>query len=521
MPSGGCASSRLSERKHARDAATMSEREREIKLAAPLGFRMPDLSEPSGELTSGPVETIELDAVYYDTDDLRLARTGASLRHRNDEGWVVKLPRSTEGNGLLDRSTYSFAGADDAPPAEALDLVRGIVRKAPIGAVAHLHTTRRCVQVFTLEGARLAELTDDDVQVCDGDRLVDRFRELEIELADGVPADRVDEIVERLRAAGARPPEPTPKVVRALGPRAQGQPDLVPVQVGKGATVEEVLRAALSAAAAKLVASDAGIRTGDDPEDIHDARVATRRVRSHLRTFRTVVDEQWANNLRAELKWLGGLLGAVRDAEVLQARLLAKVDRLPESDQPAARRLLTSLDRQRTDGRKTLLDAMRSDRYLELLERVIAAAQRPRVLLRVEDEDDRKVMQDLARRPWNHLRDAVGDLPDEPADEELHAVRIRAKRARYAVEAVSPVFGKPARQFARALTDLQDVLGEHQDAVVAGKWLRDTAAATGEEMLGFVAGELVALERDDALHARAAWPKAWRAANRKRLHSWL
>jgi CHAD domain-containing protein len=99
----------------------------------------------------------------------------------------------------------------------------------------------------------------------------------------------------------------------------------------------------------------------------------------------------------------------------------------------------------------------------------------------------------------------------------LHRVRILAKRARYAAEAVLPVFGKRARAFARAMAAVQDVLGEHQDAVVAGEWLRAHATGTG----AFVAGELVAIERRAGEDARDEWPRVWASARRKKLRRWM
>jgi CHAD domain-containing protein len=120
--------------------------------------------------------------------------------------------------------------------------------------------------------------------------------------------------------------------------------------------------------------------------------------------------------------------------------------------------------------------------------------------------------------PWKHLRAAVDAAEADPSDEALHAARIRAKRVRYAAEAVAPVFGKRARGFAEAAVGLQDVLGEHQDAVVAGAWLRE--AATGSPSEAFVAGRLAGIETEAALAARAAWPKTWKALSRKKLRFW-
>jgi CHAD domain-containing protein len=497
--------------------------EREIKLAAPPAVTLPPLSDALAGVIAEPAGTRHLLATYYDTDDLRLARAGASLRHRNDEGWAVKLPVGARGDGLLDRATYSFAGNGDDPPSEALDLVRAYVRTASLAPVARLRTIRRATHLRTAQGNPIGEVTDDDVTVVSGDAPVRAFRELEFEIADGAPEAQTTAIVARLRAAGAGEPDPTPKIVRALGPRAAEPSD---VEAGAGATqgVGAVVSSALRAAVAKLVTNDPGVRRGDDPEELHQARVATRRLRAHLGTFRRLLEEHWADALRADLQWLGTAFGAVRDADVLLDRLEGRLEQVPGRDRPDGKRIFELLRAQRERARDDLLVILRSDRYAELLERLVQAAREPRLAPRVDDEvdeTDEVVLAAAVRRPWNHLRDAVESLPDDPADEQLHAVRKRAKRARYAAEAVESVFGKPARAFARALTEVQDVLGEHQDAVVAADWLRTAAAQVHDERAAFVAGELVALEHEAGLAARRAWPEVWADASNKKHRRWL
>src|SRR5262249_20554557 len=124
------------------------------------------------------------------------------------------------------------------------------------------------------------------------------------------------------------------------------------------------------------------------------------------------------------------------------------------------------------------------------------------------------------REPWGRLRATVDELPEDPPDAQLHEVRIEAKRCRYAAEAVAPAIGKRARAFAKAIADLQDVLGEHQDAVVAEAWLREVAsAAIGREV--FVAGQLASPERLEIDRTRKAWGEVWQAASKKKLRQWL
>jgi CHAD domain-containing protein len=115
---------------------------------------------------------------------------------------------------------------------------------------------------------------------------------------------------------------------------------------------------------------------------------------------------------------------------------------------------------------------------------------------------------------------AVEALGDDPADHALHEVRIRAKRVRYAAEAAAAVIGKPARKLAAACAELQGVLGDMQDAVVAEAWLRHEATSMSPGQ-ALIAGELVAMQRQDKAACRATWSKAWKAASARQLRSWL
>jgi CHAD domain-containing protein len=161
---------------------------------------------------------------------------------------------------------------------------------------------------------------------------------------------------------------------------------------------------------------------------------------------------------------------------------------------------------------------MAGPRYVAVLDRLVTAAQSPE-LLPEADGKAAEVLPALVLRPWKKLAKAVKELDDPPPDEQLHAVRIRAKRCRYAVEAVASVVGKEAKRLASAVAGLQGVLGDHQDAVVAEGWLREAAKAPGVSRL--VAGELIALQRVEAEENRQAWWAAWREAKDPKLRKWL
>lgn len=282
--------------------------------------------------------------------------------------------------------------------------------------------------------------------------------------------------------------------------------------------VEDAVRGALGRSVARLLRHERGVRAGEDPEDVHQARVATRRLRSDLRTFGDVLEPSWAAPLRSELQWLSELLGAVRDAEVLRDRLRSRLTRLPEEDRPAAERLIATLNVRRDEARAPLLAAMEAGRYRRLVDSAVAAAREPRVLPEIASAPADAALRPALEPLWKDLAAAVDRVVAEATDESLHAARIGSKRLRYAAEAVAPVFGKRARRFAIAATALQDVLGEHQDAVVAVAWLREVAQATPSA--AFVAGQLVALETDAADAARADWPPAWKTLSRKKLRFW-
>jgi CHAD domain-containing protein len=159
---------------------------------------------------------------------------------------------------------------------------------------------------------------------------------------------------------------------------------------------------------------------------------------------------------------------------------------------------------------------MRTDRYIDLIERLVEASRAP-ALTPQADQPAATAMPALARRDWKRLRKGVKRLPEAAADADLHRIRILAKRARYAAEAAAPIAGKTVPLFAEAAAALQDVLGDHQDSATAQRWLR--GAGTGPR--AFVAGELSALEREAAADDRAKWPKVWKKLDRKRLRRWM
>src|SRR5438067_116872 len=378
-----------------------------------------------------------METVYYDTADLRLAPWGVSLRRRAGEGWTLELapPPSTPGKpgAVLERDELTFQGGAAKPPEAALEVVRAYVRKAELVPVARLSTVRRRVRLVDATGTRVAEVVDDEVSVRDGRRVAARFREIEVEVPSSNGAEGADPtegiiapLVTRLRGAGAGAPDPTPKHIRALGPRAIEPPEVSPQPLAPDAAAKDLIKNAIAESVAALLHHDPLVRTGRDPEAVHQARVATRKLRSNLRTFGPLLDVEWTEPLRSELGWLAIGLGAVRDREVLLERLRDRAQSLPASDLRSAASLLHLLELDIESLRQNLATDLDSQRYLDLLERLVEAAHSPATIGGAEQPAS-TALPPLATTPWRRLRAAVRRLQVIPTDAELHRIRILAK----------------------------------------------------------------------------------------------
>ncbi|HVM58662.1 MAG TPA: CYTH and CHAD domain-containing protein [Gaiellaceae bacterium] len=452
--------------------------EYERKLEAPDGFELPPLG-------GSPLETRIFTSVYHDVADGSLARAGITLRRRTERGrsvWQLKLP-SVDARLELEQP-----GGPAAPPDEMRALLAAHLRHGPLSPVAELRTRRRG-QLVSRNGTT-AEVTVDEVAVMDAHRVSDEFVEVEIELRSGDPSG-LDEIAGEVASAGAVPSGGTPKLFRALGLTGPPPPPDDPF---------EALRARLQAQLTEILRHDPGTRLGTDPESLHDMRVAVRRSRALLRAGRALIASD-TEALNAELQWLGAVLGAVRDLDVLLGRLHAEAAELGGVDEKAAEQLLRALERERRRDRTAMLRALRSPRYLNLLDRYQAE------LDALEPSGEDVSLDALARRELKKLRKAVTALPADPRDDELHRVRKLGKRARYAAELAGH------DDVVRRAKALQDVLGEHQDAVVAEERLR-TLAAAATPAQALAAGRLVDREQERRAATRAAWAKTWRKLER-------
>jgi CHAD domain-containing protein len=498
-----------------------SAREQEQKYSVHGLFSLPELADPAAGLAGAhamPSQTLR--AVYYDSADLRLARDGITLRHRTGEGparWTLKLPAGPRGEaeGALVRDEIEVFGTGREVPAELSSLLTGWLRGAQLGPVATLRTARSILMLHGEEGEDLLEVVDDTVSVQEGRRVVSRFREIEVEVKGELPPLALASVTSSLAAAGAVPGDQLPKVVRALGPRAVAPPELPqPGKVLASDPASELVAASLRTGTRRLLLADIGVRRREE-DAVHQMRVACRRMRGDLKTFRPLIEPLWGESLRTELSWLAGCLGDARDLEVLRERLRGMVNGgIPPYDIEAFERIDAILAEREEVALGVGADALASERYLRLLDLLVDAARAP-VVSEAASASCSKALPPLVRGTWDKLAKRARKLTHDDHDELWHEARIKAKQARYAAEAVTDVLGKGAARMAAAAKAAQEVLGEHQDAAIAAETLNELGHAHLDDgELCLVAGRLVQANRCAVADARRAFGPAWKAARK-------
>ncbi len=439
----------------------------------------------------GPAREHRMRAVYVDTRDLLLARHRVTLRRREggyDEGWHLKLPRRDGARLEVHAPLGEGPGRLRAPAGLVAEVAAALGDAWPEGAdaallpVAVLRTHRIEVDLLDPGADRvLAQLCDDTVTALPRGS---GWRELEVELVDG-DADLLDRVTGHLAAQGVEVADSPSKLAQALGDR----PERAARGEGPGADAPagEVVLAHLAAQVAVVLGREDDVRA-DAPDAVHKARVATRRMRSALRTFRRLLDREVADGLRAELRWLATALGGPRDAEVMRERILAAAEALPPEQVvgPVGERLRTELDARHAAAHAALVEVLDGDRYLALTDRLLELLAEPPWRGRARRPAG-EVLPGLVAAAVDrvrHERDVALLAEGEERLHLLHEARKKAKAARYACEAVAPALGEDAARAAEAWEQVTEAFGEVQDSVVAEQWLHDLghlAAGAGEE----------------------------------------
>jgi CHAD domain-containing protein len=538
----------------------------ERKYELPDDFAMPSMIGIADVAGVTAPDDQHLDATYYDTAGLRLTSGRVTLRRRsggNDAGWHLKRPSGGERSELQLPATAK----QRTPPPQITTQIRALTRGEPLRPVARIRTHRVEHGLQDAAGVTIALVADDtvDTESLIGAGVTQRWRELEVELVDGSPADlaRIDEA---LRAAGARPSASPSKLSRALGPDHPAPAAAPAPRSAARRAVADYVTAQRDA----VVGHDPEVRLGD-AEAVHKMRVATRRLRSTLRTFAPLLDasEGDLDRLHDEIKWLTGLLGEVRDGDVMAERLASLLAAEPPElvIGPVPARITQLLAAHTEDARRRLVAGLDSQRYIALLNDLDALVAAVGGSGPVRKRELRRLARRAVRRADRRLADAeaAADAAAEVAaaaaeaasaagaaatgaagttattsassttsaaanataagterDERLHEARKAYKRARYAAELATPIGGSPAAALADRITDLQDVLGAHQDAIVTAALLRDYGLrAFGDGENAFTYGLLHARQAEHGRMALAKLARARRRASRPKVRRWL
>ncbi|WP_030715760.1 CYTH and CHAD domain-containing protein [Streptomyces sp. NRRL S-237] len=496
-------------------ADTKREIERKFEFSKAKSARrgVPDLTGTAAIAAVSDQGTVDLDAVYYDTPDQRLAADGLTLRRRTggaDEGWHLKLPVSP---GVRDE--IGAALSDTVPPALAA-LVRSRVRGAGLQPQVRLVSSRRVSHLLDADGALLAELSTDAVQAERGEATA-AWTEVEVELADGVDPELLDAVEKTFRKAGLRVSDAPSKLARALVETA-AEPPARPEGGGAEGTAGAHVLAYLREQRDALVAQDPAVRRGL-PDSVHQMRVASRRLRSAFKTYRKVIDRTATDPIGEELRRLAGELGVDRDQEVLLERIQDRLGELPRTllIGPVRSRLRVWNSARRSASRRRAVAVLDSARYVALLDSLDALLESP-PLLKAAARHPEAVLPKAVLRDYARLAARVdGALSLDEGHERdlaLHEARKAAKRFRYAAESAVPVLGGPAKELAKAGKSVQSLLGDHQDSVVAREALRGLAVqATGAGESAFTWGVLYAREEALAERRERELPDIWAKAS--------
>jgi triphosphatase len=458
--------------------------------------------------TVSPSGEKEISDTYLDTDDWRVYRAGYALRVREKGGEVeatMKIVSASEaGEGLkkrreiserLSSKDFSNLPNSEGPVGERVHALAGRKSLRPLFEVR----TKRDIYTasFGAEGGEV-EATAGEVALDETEILIEGgppaiLRRVEVEVERG-SLEEIERFVEELRRECRLTPSAASKfeaglLASELSP--PDEPEFGPTDVSSSMSVGEVAYAVMRGQFSIFLRHEPGTRIGEDPEELHDMRVASRRTRAAMQVFKDALPVR-SKKLRDELKWIAGVLGEVRDLDVQLEQLEEWVSGAAPEDREPLGELRGVLEERRKKARRAMLRALDSRRYANFVESYSAFLKRgPTKRSTYARKPAREVGPDLVKKRYRKFRKA-GDVieRDSPAG-EYHELRKRGKRLRYALEFFSKIYGKPANDLTKSLKSLQDVLGDHQDAEVAMSQLRELALPAKKRRGGGVSPQTV------------------------------
>lgn len=510
---------------------------------------LPALRDIPGVERAGEPYDADLEAVYFDTDDLALASRRITLRRRTggaDAGWHLKLPAEPGAAATGEkvprerREVHAPLGQAAVVPGDLLAHLHVYLRGAEPAPVARLKTRRTTQALYGHDGVHLADFADDRVEAeplggagLGGGGLKKEWREWELELVHG-DAELFPAADAAFDGAGAKPAAHESKLARVLGeawPHGEAAPDNAADETradgagnggqkpaGKKAPASGVVTAYLGEQIGELLAIDPAVRL-EEPDAVHQMRSAARRMRSALAVYRKLFGTAAVRRLRDELQWLGRILGSPRDAEVMRERLRTHVAELPPEQ---ARAVNHRLDRELGDrfdaGYRKVQEMLMADRYFRLLDDLEDFRDNPPLspaAAAPAGTVTRKRVKKTVRRLRRSHKAAVREKKGPEHETALHQVRKDAKRLRHAAESAVPVHGKRATKLAKAARRQQKILGEYHDSVVA-RTLLDKMARGPElpEQVTAAYGSLLETEARITARTEAKYRKSRRKARK-------
>jgi len=487
---------------------------------------------PSGAgVTIVPEPARELRDVYYDTEDWRLYRAGYALRVRRDNESAeatMKALMPSEGGIRRRREISEPLKGVQTPkgiPGPVGERVRRVAGTADLRPLFEVSTRRRTfalcsetpssgeivedtsgnirLQNSEQDAIVLAEVALDESEIFANGGDSTHLSRVEVEVgSDAAIHDGVRDFVEVLKEALKLRPTRTSKFRTGLsvaGLSPEVALDLGPTEIDATLYCGGVAFAILRRHVGQMLAHEPGVRPGEDPEELHDMRVATRRLRAALKLYSDFLPKR-AERYERDLRWVAGALGEVRDLDVHLEGLSEEASRNGE----VLEEVVSLLRERRNEARRGMLEALDSNRYERLMASFSATLRRGRSP--TPTAPILEAAPHLVRDRYKKVRKAANKLSEESPPEHFHELRKKGKRLRYALEPLQEIYGKPAQKMVKLLKKTQDDLGDHQDLIVAAELMEELGGAGDRApQAAFWMGSMAERNSRDASEIRAGF----------------
>jgi triphosphatase len=473
--------------------------------------------------TVEPGPTKQLADTYFDTTDWRMHRAGFTCRVRR-KGVAAELTLKSMAEAV--DAVRSRREITEQLPAEGAEhpalasgpcgqAIRSIAGRHPLRAIFNVSTERRIFELADTAGT-IAEIAVDSTSIPSGGDVPVQLARVEVEV-DANAVVRAQRFVDVMIAAAGLSPAGTSKFEAALIATGQhvapAKPDFGSTELRPEQTAGEAAFAILRKQFAIFLMNEGSTRLGEDIEGLHDMRVAARRMRAALSAFGPHLSPRM-EAYRNQLGWVAALLGDVRDLDVQLERMAGWREGFSDAEAHSLDNVEALFTTERDGARKRMLAGLDSRRYESLVARFGAVLRRgPARTFTPGREPALTVAPALVEKRYRRLRRQGDAIDRETAAPVYHALRIDAKKLRYALEFFGPLYGKPATDFAVRLTGLQDLLGLHQDADVAGAMLHEMAERNARKLGAatlLVMGAIGERYRRHAEELRHDFPKVYR-----------